>query len=117
MDIEQLRDFCLSLPATTEGVKWDHHLAFMVGGKMYAITTLEGEYRTSMKVRPEGFDDLVARPGMMQAPYFAKRQWVLVQAGNDLQLAEWKTLLREAYDLVRVKLTKKLQRELGLLDG
>ena len=41
MDIEGLRRFCLSLPHATEGVQWDNDLLFRVGGKMFAVASLD----------------------------------------------------------------------------
>ena len=32
MAIDQLRKYCLSLPAVTEDVKWENNLVFSVGG-------------------------------------------------------------------------------------
>lgn len=41
MDIEWLRSACLALPGTTEGVKWDNDLCFMVAEKYRAILSID----------------------------------------------------------------------------
>jgi hypothetical protein len=41
MDIEILRQICLSFPATTEDVKWETNLCFCAAGKIFCIANLE----------------------------------------------------------------------------
>ncbi len=44
MDIEQIREFCLYLPETTECFPFDETtLVFKVAGKMFLYTSLETE--------------------------------------------------------------------------
>jgi predicted DNA-binding protein (MmcQ/YjbR family) len=37
VNIEDLRDFCLTLNAATEDIKWGNNLVFSVGGKMFCL--------------------------------------------------------------------------------
>ena len=115
MNIDFVRQHCASLPAVTEDVKWGNDLCFSVGGKMFCVTSLEEEFRTSFKVRDEEFDELSARQGFQPAPYMARARWVLVDSSARINKNEWQHFLRQSYDLVRNKLTKKTQNELGLL--
>jgi predicted DNA-binding protein (MmcQ/YjbR family) len=115
MQIERLREFCLALPATTEDVKWGHDLCFSVGAKMYAVTGIDGPFTASFKVAPEEFNELTVRPGIVPAPYMARNFWVLVEQAEQLSEAEWEKYLRQSYELVKSKLTKKLQKELNLI--
>jgi hypothetical protein len=41
MDIENLRNLCLSLPGTSEGVKYGDQLCFMVLGKVFCSSNLK----------------------------------------------------------------------------
>ncbi|HEX2617659.1 MAG TPA: MmcQ/YjbR family DNA-binding protein [Flavobacteriales bacterium] len=107
-----IRKYCLSLAGTTEDVKWDHHLCFNVGGKMYCITTPDA-FSTSLKADPEEFEELCAKPGVNPAPYLARNKWVQVERGDALSATEWKRLLRISYLEVRKKLPLKAQRALG----
>ena len=115
MNIERLREFCLALPATTEDIKWGHDLCFSVGAKMYAVTGTEGPFTVSFKVTPEQFGELTAREGIAPAPYMARNFWVLAEDATQLSATEWETYLQQSYELVKSKLTKKLQKELGLM--
>lgn len=115
MNIERLREFCLALPATSEDIKWGHDLCFTIGEKMYAVTGVDGLFTVSFKVTPDQFEEMVARPGIVPAPYMARNFWVLVEQPEHLTEPEWEHYLTQSYNLVKAKLTKKLQKELGLV--
>lgn len=108
MDIEMFREFCLSLPGTTEGLKWGDNLCLMIAEKIYVITSLD-EGRVSFKCDPEDFDELVARDGIQQAPHFAKKQWVIMLSLEVLPDQELKACIVKSRTLVLSKLPKKLQ--------
>jgi len=110
MDVSWVREFCLSLPHTTEKVQWEDDLVFKVGGKMYAVVALEpGDHWLSSKCASEEFADLVERPGVLPAPYLARAQWVSLETEDALPRPEIKRLLRQAHDLIFAKLPKKTQ--------
>jgi predicted DNA-binding protein (MmcQ/YjbR family) len=112
MDIESLREFCLGLKGVTEDVKWDNDLCFLVGGKMFCVTNLEGESRISFKVPEVDYDELSTSVSIIPAPYMARNKWVQVQTWDRFTHAEWETYVKQSYDLVKAKLTKKLQKEI-----
>ena len=114
MNIETLREFCRSLPAVTEDVKWGHDLCFSVGAKMFCVAALDGPLTVSFKVKDDEFEELANSPGMCPAPYVARYKWVLVEDVDALNRKEWEHYVRQSYDLVRAKLPKKVTRELGL---
>jgi predicted DNA-binding protein (MmcQ/YjbR family) len=112
MDIESLRAFCLSLPGTSEDVKWGADLCFLVGQKMFSVTGLEGEFSASMKVKDEEFEELCSRPGITPAPYMARNKWVLVTGGDSLSESEWKQYIRQSYELVKAKLPVGVRKKI-----
>lgn len=114
MNIDQLRAICLSLPAVTEDVKWEHDLCFSIGGKMFCVASLEPPFTCSFKVRDELFEELSSRDGFIPAPYMARAHWVQVTKPGQLSRAEAQDFIRESYQLVSAKLTKKLRKELGI---
>ncbi len=73
MNIEQLREFCLSFPHATEDVKWEKGLCFLVGEKMFCVGGLEPSdtWQFSFKCTPEKFAELVEIDGIIPAPYVA----------------------------------------------
>lgn len=114
MDIEQLRTFCLSLPACTEDVKWDHDLVFSVGGKMFCVASLEPPFTFSFKVKDDEFETISIEDGFIPAPYMARAKWVLAKESGKRTKKEWEQYLKGSYELVKAKLTKKAKAELGI---
>ena len=107
MSLNWIRTFCLALPRVTEDVKWEKDLVFSIGAKMFAVTCLEpAAVVLSFKCSPEGFAELVERPGIIPAPYLARAQWVALEDEDALTRRELEPLLRSSYDLVRAKLPK-----------
>lgn len=113
--IEDLQGICLRLPATTEDLKWDVHLCFNVGGKIYLLTEPdEVPPRASFKVTPEQFEQLMEQPGFRPASHLGRYHWVDIDDINRLSPARWEQLIRESYRLVAAKLPAKARRVLGL---
>lgn len=110
-DRDAYRAFVSSLAAVTLHEQWDALVA-KVGGKVFC---LHGNANGDLvfKVSEIAFDGLVAIPGIGQAAYFARRQWVRVSPGalDDDLLAGY---IGEAHRLIAGKLTRRLRDELGL---
>ena len=110
MDIETFRAYCLSLPGTTEGMKWDH-LCFMIEEKIFVIITLDEGNRFSTKCSSIDFDELTARDGIEQAYHLAKRQWVQIANLEVLNDVDLKERIENSRALVLGKLPKKVQEK------
>ena len=116
MDIEAIRDYCLSMPGTTEKIQWGADLVFKVGGKMYAAVVLDDRLlgQLSFKSTPEGFAELIERQGIKPAAYAARFHWVTVLPPHALRDEEIRKLLSAAYKIVRTALPKKIQQQLPI---
>ena len=108
----QLETLCAGWPGVTRDIKWGADLVMSVGGKMFAVMPTDGG-RISFKVEDERFLELSDQPGMIAAPYLARAHWISVVEPKRFSTAELSELIRTAYGLIRAKLTKKLQAELG----
>lgn len=114
MNIEQLRELCLSFPGVTEQMQWGDDLLFKVGGKMFAVTPLvPAKIWISLKANPEDFADLTERPGIIPAPYLARAKWISLETADALPNAEIAQLLRESYELVLAKLPRKMRESVA----
>jgi predicted DNA-binding protein (MmcQ/YjbR family) len=110
MNIDQLRELCLSFPGATEQIQWGDDLLFKVGGKMFAVAPLEpAKIWISLKASPENFAELTERPGVLPAPYLARAKWIALESQDALPVAEIAGLLRESYELVLAKLPRKMR--------
>ena len=114
MDIESVREYCLSFPHATENVQWGADLVFKIAGKMFAVISLEAasDHCMSFKCTPEKFAELTERKGIVPAPYVARYHWVALETFDALKEKELKSLLRNSYDLVFEKLPKKAKAQL-----
>ena len=114
MDIEWVRQHCLSLPYTTEQIQWGNDLLFKVGGRMFAGMPLEpARIWLSLKADPEEFAELVEHIGVIPAPYMARAKWIAIENERALPRNEVFRLVNKSYELVFAKLTKRLRAELA----
>ena len=114
--LEWVREFCLSLPHTTEKVRWEHNLLFCIGEKMYCVANLDpgvSPSKIAFKCEPERFAELVEIEGIIPAPYMARNHWVSVTEIGALRQAETQELIRKSYRLVLARLPKRLQLKLS----
>ena len=114
MSFDTIREYCLSLPHVTEKVQWDNDLLFCIGGKMFTVMALDAAapYRISLKCTPEEFAELTERENIDPAPYVARYHWVSLKRFDALPQAELKRLVKDSYEMVKVKLPKKALAEL-----
>jgi predicted DNA-binding protein (MmcQ/YjbR family) len=97
MNVDWLREVCLSFAGAQEQIQWGSDLLFKVGGKMFAAAPLEpAPVCLSFKAAPESFAELAERPNVIPAPYLARAQWVALQTWDALPDDELASLLRDA---------------------
>jgi len=114
--VDWVREFCSSLPHTTEKVRWEHNLLFCVGDKIYCVANLEpgmGPSKIAFKCTPEVFAEMVEREGMIPAPYMARNHWVSVTEIELFRQVELRECISGSYQLVLAKLPKRTQAVLS----
>ena len=115
MIADELHSLCGSWPGVASSVKWEDDLVFTVAGKMFAVSCLRGpdRERLSFKVDPERFLELTDQPGIVPAHYMARAFWITIAEPERFKRAEIESFVRHSYELVRVRLSKKMQATLG----
>jgi predicted DNA-binding protein (MmcQ/YjbR family) len=104
MNLDSLRDYCLSLPDATEQVQWGNDLVFKIGGKMFAVACLEPvAAKVSFKCTPERFTELVEREHIRPADYVGRYQWVTLESWSALPDRDIKQLVKNSYEMVKSK--------------
>lgn len=114
MNIEEFRDFCLSLPTTTEGFPFDEKvLVFKVCNKMFAATNVDDFKSINLKCAPEKAIELREQyPAVQPGYHMNKKHWNTIEMDGSIStkiLQEW---IRDSYDLVVAGLPKKVREEL-----
>lgn len=108
---ESFEALVAGLPGTTLVEQWEAAVA-KVGGKVFCLLG-NNSASITFKVSETSFEGLTTSPGIGQAPYFAKGQWVNVAPGA-LEEEMLRAYLAEAYRIIAAKLTRKARAELGL---
>lgn len=115
MTIESLQSICKKFKGVTEDIKWEDHLCFNVGGKMFIVTAPDKvPVSASFKASDEDFEELPEREGFIPAPYMARHKWIFVDDIKRFSKKEWERYARKAYELVGAKLPAKTRKQLGL---
>jgi len=117
MNLPAIKKFCASMPHATADVKWQIDHVYSIGGRMFAVAckTKNGSIHLSFKVDDDRFLEFTDRPGFIPALYLARAKWVQVADLAKVTDTELKTLIKRSYQLVAAKLSKKQQREFGLI--
>ena len=115
MNLDSIRAFCKRLPHVTEDIKWGHDLCFFIGGKMFAVASLDTTegHCLSFKCTPEEFVGLIEVNGIVPAPYMARNHWVMMEKYDALRDAEVEEFVTRSYEMVKAKLTKSALAGLG----
>ena len=121
MTLDAYNAFCAGLTHSTNVVQWGGSHVWKIGGKVYAIGGADGAgnlNRCSFKLSRMGFDILKDRPGLRGAPHLASRgmSWIQRYSNESMSDEELCDHISDSYIIVSRGLTKKLQRELGLID-
>lgn len=112
MDLDGLIEYCRSKGGETDDLPFDEStLVFRVGGKMFALTSLdEMEPRVNLKCDPdlaealrEEYDSVI--PGY----HMNKRHWNTVRLNGDVGDDKLKKMIDHSYDLVFRSLTKTVR--------
>ena len=113
MNLEKLEEICMNLAGTTQDIKWEDDLCFLIGEKMYCTANLTMPTMISFKVPSEEFDDLISRVGIFPASYLARYHWVTVKDLSVFGEKEWQHYISQSYDLVYSKLSKKMKKAIS----
>ncbi len=109
MNIEELREYCLSLPEVTEDFPFDElTLVFKVCGKMFTLTTIdEHPLSINLKCEPELAIELREKYECVTPGYHMnKRLWNTIELNGEMKEPEVKAWINHSY----VEVVKKLPK-------
>ena len=119
MTYDEFNKFCDSLPATTYVTQWGGSHVWKVGGKVFAIGGWEKTDKPAFtfKTSELNFHFLNDEDGYRPAPYLASRgmKWIQQYDAPATTDDDLKYYLKESHRIVSLGLTRKKQKELGLI--
>ncbi|MDR1683378.1 MAG: MmcQ/YjbR family DNA-binding protein [Candidatus Symbiothrix sp.] len=114
MNLEQLHDFCLSIPGATESFPFDEvSLVMKVKNKMFALIPLdEAKVQIAVKCDPEAAIELREHySAVVPAYHFNKKYWNTIYLNRDMRDEEVEKWIRHSVGEVIKKLPKKIRDE------
>ena len=115
MNIEELRDYCLSLKGATEDFPFgEFNLLLKVQGKMFGLIPLDNpESQITLKCDPERALQLRDEyEAITSAYHFNKKHWNSVRIDPSISQALLCELIQHSYNLVVAGLPKQLRESL-----
>lgn len=118
MNIEELREYCLSLKGVTEGFPFgETTLVFKVMGKMFCLAGMDNHpLSCNVKCDPETAIELrETYSGVLPGYHMNKQHWntiVFDGSFDDVLARQW---ILDSYDLIVASLPKKLKLEMEAL--
>lgn len=121
MNLESYYQYCLSKKGVTEHFPFDEDtLVFKVGGKMFALTSLNqwelGNPSVNLKCDPDKAQELRAEYQNIQPGFHMNKiHWNTVHLNNEISDIFVKELIDHSYELIFKSLNKKLQVDINTL--
>ena len=119
MNIEEFRDYCLSLPGTTDETPFGPDtLVFKVAGKVFALTDLQTFASVNLKCDPEQAADLRERHDyVLPGWHMNKKHWNTVRIGTGATDAQVRGWTLDSYQLIVAALPKAARAALATNSG
>ncbi len=111
MNIEEIRDYCLSKPASEETFPFDDvTLVFKVANKMFALLPLDEIDNPSINLKGTPEENIAYREqfeGINPGFHMNKKHWNTVQLDSDVDRNLIMKMIDNSYSLVVKNLSKK----------
>lgn len=117
MNVEELREYCLSLKGAKENMPWTEPqysmlATFTVGGKWFCLVDLDKKF-IDVKCAPETIVEMQSRyQGAFPAWHMNKEHWLGITLESDVPDKVIKDLLTDGYKLIESKLPKSIRDSL-----
>ncbi len=114
MNIEELREYCLSLKSAIECMPFDDTvLVFKVLDKMFAVVALDDpDLKVSVKCDPQQAIELRERYACVNSAWhFNKKYWNCIRLNEDMDDETVKYWIRHSVEEVVKKMPKKTQAD------
>jgi predicted DNA-binding protein (MmcQ/YjbR family) len=115
VNIETLREYCVSKPAVAESFPFgEDTLVFKVGGKIFLLIGVDEGNRFNVKCDPELAIELREQHDEVRPGYHMnKTHWNTVYMDGALTDKQLREMIDHSYQLILKSLPKKLQEEIA----
>jgi predicted DNA-binding protein (MmcQ/YjbR family) len=118
MNIEELREYCLSKKGAIECFPFDEVTLVFKIHKMFALTNLDGNLSVNLKCDPEKAIELREKyPAVKPGYHMSKKLWNTVEIDGSINDSLIKSWIDDSYQLVFDSLTKKQKEEVNHLEN
>lgn len=101
MNVDQIREYCMTFPEATENLQWGDDLCFKIRGKIFVTLALTAvPQKVCFKCTPEIFAELLEREGIRPAPYVGRYKWVILDRLDVLSSNELREFIQQSYQMV-----------------
>ena len=119
MNVEEFRDYCLSLPDVTEATPFEKFsrgkytiLVFYINSHMFCYFNIDEFSNITIKCDPTKIVELKEMYQAVSEPFNGdKRYWISVQPNLDLSDENLKALVLQSYEIVKSKKKRKIWKQ------
>lgn len=115
MNIEELREYCLSMAGVTEKTpfgkfarRYDSILVFYVLDHMFCFVDMDDFSSVTVKSTPDEVEEIRMNHSSVSNPLNQTlKHWIQLNLNGDIPDREIYSLVKRAYDIVKTKYTKE----------
>lgn len=119
MNIEELREYCLSMGEVREKTpfgnfarRFDSILVFYIMGHMFCLADMEDFTSVTVKAHPEVIEELkMTRSSVSSHRNMSERHWIQLSLNGDVSDRQIYSLIKSSYEIVKSKYTKKERKQ------
>jgi predicted DNA-binding protein (MmcQ/YjbR family) len=114
MNLELIREYCISKPYSEESFPFDQQtLVFKVGGKIFALMDVDNPDGLNVKCNPEKALELREKyQGILPGYHMNKKHWNTIQLFSDVPDSTIYECIDDSYQLVLNALPKRIIHEI-----
>lgn len=118
MNIEEFRDYCMSMESVTEKTpfgkfapRFDSILVFYVLDHMFCLVDIDDFSSVTVKSTPDEIEEIKMRHSSVSKPMnLSDRHWIQLNLNGDIPDHEICTLVMRAYDIVKTRYTPGIRK-------
>lgn len=115
MDIDEFRNYCISLEGVTEktpfgkfAARYDSILVFYILDHMFCLVDMDNFTSVTVKSTPDEIEEIRMNHSSVSDPLnLSLRYWIQLNLNGDIPDRKIYSLVKRSYDIVKTKYTKK----------